>query len=171
MTCFQLSLFGRTWQERFHQITGWTLSPCWNLSQTPKFQCLLLEDGREPEWSEGIALTCAGGSWMPSIGENPPSYREESASSSWRILEDSVPRKYYLNPENCTHLLTLAQRAGCPPPEPIERILLKQGGKYPSCAPLRKDVCEAARREKTFQASCEALDGQVTLSQLFLRER
>lgn len=171
MAYFQLSLFGKTLQERFHQITGWTLNLCLNHSQTPKFQCLILEDGQEPAWLEGTVLMSAGDSWTPNIGENPPSYREESASSSWQILEDSVPQKYYLNTVNCTHFLTLAQRAGYPPPEPIEYLLLKQGGKYQSYVPLRKDVCEAVQKEKIFPDSYEASDGQMTLFPHFLPEQ
>ena len=167
MAYFQLSLFGKTSQERFHQITGWTLNPCWNHSQIPRFQCLILEDGQNAEWLEGVSLTSVGASWTPSIGENPPSYREESASLSWQILEDSVPQKYYLNPVNCTHFLTLAQRAGYPPPEPVEYLLLKQGGKYPSYVPLRKEECEAVQNREIYPDSYEASDGQMTLFPLF----
>ena len=167
MAYFQLSLFGKTSQERFHQITGWTLNPCWNPSQIPRFQCLLLEDGQNAEWLEGVSLTSAGASWTPSIGENPPSYREESASLSWQILEDSVPQKYYLNPVNCTHFLILAERAGYPPPEPVEYLLLKQGGEYPSYVPLRKDECEAVQNRGIYPDSYEASDGQMTLFPLF----
>ena len=54
MVYFQQSLFGRTSWERFFQMTGWTLEPCSQRSQPPTFQCLLLEDGQEPEWCEGI---------------------------------------------------------------------------------------------------------------------
>ena len=64
-TYIQLSLFGKTSWERFLQMTGWILEPSYPLSQTPKFQCLLREDGQEPEWCEGARLTCAGGSWIP----------------------------------------------------------------------------------------------------------
>ena len=53
MVYFQQSLFGKTSWERFHQMTGWILEPSYPLSQTPMFQCLLLEDGQEPEWCEG----------------------------------------------------------------------------------------------------------------------
>lgn len=162
MAYFQLSLFGRTSQERFHQTTGWTLNLCWNPSQVPRFQCLLLEDGQNAEWLEGVSLTSAGGSWTPSIGENPPSYREENASLSWQILEEHAPRKYCLNLVNCTHFLTLAQRADYPPPEPIEYLLLKQGGKYLSYVPLRNEECEAAPNQRTFPDFYEASDGQVT---------
>ena len=52
MVYFQQSLFGKMSWERFHQMTGWILEPSYLLSQTPMFQCLLLEDGQEPEWSE-----------------------------------------------------------------------------------------------------------------------
>ena len=56
MVYFQQSLFGKTSWERFHQMTGWILEPSYLLSQTPMFQCLLLEDGQEPEWCEGERL-------------------------------------------------------------------------------------------------------------------
>ena len=61
MVYFQQSLFGKMSWERFHQMTGWILEPSYPLSQTPMFQCLLLEDGQEPEWCEGERLTSAGG--------------------------------------------------------------------------------------------------------------
>ena len=54
--------------------------------------------------------------------------------SSWRILQESVPQKYYLSPAVCSRILRLAVKAGCPPPAEIEYLLLKQGGRYPSCA-------------------------------------
>ena len=89
----QLSLFGKTSWERFLQMTGWILELCYPLSQTPKFQCLLLENGQTPEWCEGDALTSAGGSWTPSIGQSP-GWPAASVSSSWRILEGGVPPRY-----------------------------------------------------------------------------
>ena len=81
--------------------------------------------------------------------------------------KDLVPQKYYLNPVNCTHFLTLAQRAGYPPPEPVEYLLLKQGGKYPSYVPLRKEECEAVQNREIYPDSYEASDGQMTLFPLF----
>ena len=59
MVYFQLSLFGKTSWERFLQMTGWILEPSYPRSQPPMFQCLLLEDGQEPEWCEGERLTSA----------------------------------------------------------------------------------------------------------------
>ena len=137
---FQLSLFGKTSWERFLQMTGWTLEPCYPRSTPPMFQCLLLEDGREPEWCEGERLTSHGGSWMPNIGQ-APDWHDGSVSSSWRILEADVPTKYYLSPAQCAHFLKLAEIAGCPPPKEIEALFLKQGGAYPSPDPFNASVC------------------------------
>ena len=76
----------------------------------------------------GDALIPLGDCWTPSIGENPPSHSGASACSSWRILQASVPEKYYLSPGLCSRFLRLAVRAGCPPPKEVECLLLKQGG-------------------------------------------
>lgn len=167
MANIQLSLFGKTLEERFLQTTGWTLEPCWNRSQTPKFQCLLLENGLEPAWLEGEQLMCAGDLWTPSIGENPPSYKEENASLSWQILEDNVPQKYFLKPINCDYFLRLSQRSGCPLPKEIEYLLIKQGGKYQSCVPLRNAVSEGQKKTAKNKHSSELLENQMTLFQLF----
>ena len=120
MVGIQLSLFGKTSRERFLQMTGWILQPCLVRSQVPRFQCLLV-DGRTPEWCEGDALIPLGGCWTPSIGENPPSSSGASACSSWRILQASVPEKYYLSPGllpfsaiGSSGGLSAAQRGGVP---------------------------------------------------------
>ena len=167
MAYIQLSLFGKTSWERFLQMTGWTLGPCWSLSQIPKFQCLLLEDGRTPEWCEGVRLTSFGGSWTPSIGENPHPHNDEREFSSWRILEADAPEKYYLSPAVCSSLLRLAEIAGCPPPKEIEYLLMKQGGRYQSSAPFKTGVYGAPQRNKTRQGLSPALDSQLTLFQLY----
>lgn len=78
ITYIQLSLFGKTSWERFLQMTGWTLEPSYPPSRTPKFQCLLREDGETLEWCEGERLMCAGGSWTPSIGQAPEGWHEGS---------------------------------------------------------------------------------------------
>ena len=163
MAHFQLSLFGKTSWEHFHQMTGWILEPCCNPSQPPRFQCLLLDDGQMPEWCEGERLTSLGGSWMPNIGEGPDYNSEEGASSSWRILEDSVPPKYFITTAVCSKILRLAQRAGCPPPREIEYLLLKQGGSYPSSTPFKTDVCVAMPKRATMWDLSAALENQLTL--------
>src|SRR5690625_1673779 len=104
-----------------------------------------------PEWSEGRMLSCAGACWMPDIGEGPRSLKEEDVSSSWQILEEHVPEKYYLKPANCNYFLRLAEKAGCPPLPPVENLLKKQGGKYPSSVLFKKDVCEVPQKIKTNQ--------------------
>ena len=163
----QLSLFGKTSWERFLQMTGWTLEPSYPPSRTPKFQCLLLENGQEPEWCEGEHLTCAGGSWTPSIGQAPEGWQDGSEFSSWRILEGGVPQTYYLSPGQCSHFLKLAQRAGCPPTTEIERLLLKQGGEYPSSDPFSASVCGVPQKGRNKRHSEAASDYQLTLFPLF----
>src|SRR5690625_3865261 len=78
--------------------------------------------------------------WIPDIGESPHFLKEEDVSSSWQILEEHVLEKYFLKPANCNHFLRLAEKAGCPPPSPVEDLLKKQGGKYPSSAPFKVSV-------------------------------
>ena len=162
----QLSLFGKTSWERFLQMTGWILEPSYPLSQTPRFQCLLRESGQEPEWCEGERLTSAGGSWTPSIGQ-APDWQDGSVFSSWRILEGSVPEKYFLSPGQCSRFLLLAQRAGCPPPAEIEALLKKQGGVYPSSDPFNVSVCGARQNRGSMTSSEAASDFQLTLFPLF----
>ena len=160
--CFQQSLFGKTSWERFHQLTGWTLRPCSSHSKTPSFQCLLLEDGQMPEWCEGDHLISHGDSWMPDIGQSPH-WHDGSESSSWQILEDSVPQKYYLSPAQCSRFLFLAQKAGCPPPQEIEALLFKQGGAYLSSDPFRDSGCGELQSMETNDSLWEASDIQMTL--------
>ena len=132
MVYFQQSLFGKMSWERFHQITGWILEPSYPLSQTPMFQCLLLEDGQEPEWCEGERLTSAGGSWTPSIGQ-APGWHDGSASFLWQTLEDGVPTKYFLSPAQCSHFLHLAEIAYQSP----RRRLKFHAARNPPTAPPR----------------------------------
>lgn len=170
MTYIQLSLFGKTSWERFLQTTGWTLEPSLNPSQTPRFQCLLRECGQTPEWLEGERLTCAGGLWTPSIGENPQPPSGGGVSSSWRILEGSVPERFYLSPAVCSRILKLAEIAGCPPPPEIEYLLKKQGGRYLSSTPFRTDVCGDRQGCTTRRASSGVSENQLTLFQLYSLE-
>jgi hypothetical protein len=166
----QLSLFGKTSLERFLLETGWISEPCSNLSETLPFQCLLPGDGPEPGWFEGMPPTSHGGLWMPDIGEAPHRLKEGGESSSWRILEENVPRKYFLSPANCSRILSFAVRAGGPPPREIEYLLMKQGGAYPPFTRFRTDGCEGRQRKATKYASAQVSDGQMILSPLYLPE-
>ena len=170
MAYIQLSLFGKTSWERFLQMTGWTLEPCWSVSQIPKFQCLLLEDGQTPEWCEGERLTLFGGLWTPGIGESPRLPNGEEEFFSWRILEADAPEIYYLSPAVCSRLLRLAEMAGCPPPPEIEYLLTKQGGRYPSSTPFKSVICGELQRKKTKRGLSIASDSQMTLSQPYWPE-
>ena len=129
MAFFQQSLFGKTFMELWYRITGLILEPCLHLSQVPKFQALLLADGQEPVWFMGLGLSLPGGSWTPNIGVSPS---DVCASSSSLIIERDVPEKYYLSPAKCSRYLRCAAEAGCRPFPILERILLNQGGNYPS---------------------------------------
>lgn len=161
--CFQLSLFGKTSWERFHQETGWILEPSYPLSQIPRFQCLCHDDGQMPEWCEGIAPTSHGGSWTPSIGEAPSDWQDGSECLSWRILEGGALPKYFLSPGQCSGFLRLAARAGCQPPAEIEALFLKQGGEYPSSDPFSHSVCEGQQNSEIMCNSETASDYQLTL--------
>ena len=167
ITYIQLSLFGKTSWERFLQMTGWILEPSYPPSQTPKFQCLLREDGETPEWCEGERLMCPGGSWTPSIGQEPGGWQEGSGFLSWPILEGGVLPKYFLSPVQCSHFLRLAERAGTPPPKEIERLLLKQGGEYQSSDPFSASVCGAQQKGRKGRPSETASVYQLTLFPLF----
>ena len=105
---------------------------------------------------------------LDGIGENPPSYSGASACSSWRILQVSVPEKYYLSPGLCSRFLRLAVRAGCPPPPEVECLLLKQGGRYPLSDRFPSGVCEPWHRSEIGKVSAPASDGEESRSQLCL---
>src|SRR5690625_7196564 len=101
-----------------------------------------------------MMLMSLGDCWMPNIGEGPRLLKEEDVSFSWQILEDHVPQKYYLKPVICNRFLRLAERAGSPPPLPVEYLLKKQGGKYPSSVPFKKDRSEERRVGKECRVRC-----------------
>ena len=101
--------------------------------------------------------------------ENPPSHSGASACSSWRILQASVPEKYYLSPGLCSRFLRLAVRAGCPPPKEVEYLLLKQGGRYPLSDRFLSGGCEPWHRSEIRKGSAPALDEEENRSQLCLR--
>lgn len=143
-------------------MTGWILEPSYPLSQTPTFQCLLLDDGQGPEWCEGAAPMWHGGSWTPSIGQSP-GWHDGSASFLWQTLEADVPTKYYLSPDQCSHFLRLAEQAGCPPPAEIEALFLKQGGAYPSQDPFNASVCGGICTSKATPHLETVSDCQLTL--------
>ena len=59
-----------------------------------------------------------------------------------------MPERYYLSPVHCSRFLNLADRAGCPPPAEIERLLLKQGGRVPVVRPFQCFRMRGASKRK-----------------------
>ena len=153
---------GKMSWEVFHQATDWILTPYSQRSRAPKFQCLLPGDGQTPEWYEGSELTSPGGSWTPNIGQ-APDWHDGRESFSWQILEGGVLPKYCLSPAKCSRFLTLAQRAGCPPPREIEALLLQQGGAYPSSDPFRHSECAAPQSTNSIPNFSTASDSRPIL--------
>ena len=128
MDCIQLSLFGKTCQERSAPTEEKISEPCWkNLpawnNQTFQFLDLRVggADGAKPEQSPETDGLWFGDSLTLNIGESP---REESASLLSWILEGNVPQKYYLSARACQGILTRASRRGKPLPDILRQALL-----------------------------------------------
>lgn len=81
----QNSLFGKTSQGHSQVIEGVTFSLCLKKSDRPIFQCLVVEDGQEPEWLEAKSAESHGERSMLNFGASPNIARESSLS---QVLED-----------------------------------------------------------------------------------
>jgi hypothetical protein len=104
-------------------MTGWILEPCYSHLQTPKFQCLVLDDGQQPEWLEAAAVTLDGERWMPSFGESPSVAVECSLS---QILQENVSSRYSLSLTACAGILRRAERRGKVLPDALAEALHQQ---------------------------------------------
>ena len=127
MDCIQLSLFGKTCQERSVPTAAktsgpfWKNLPAWN-NQTLQFLDLRSgADGAKQEQSPETDGLWHGDSLTLNIGESPNAERESLLS--W-ILEDNVPQKYYLSARACQGILVRASRRGKPLPELLKQALL-----------------------------------------------
>ena len=128
MDCIQLSLFGKTCQERSapteEKISGpcWKNLPAWN-NQTLQFLDLRVGGAR---WSKAGAI--AGNGWSLAWRQLDAQYwgvpREESVSLLSQILEVNVPQKYFLSARACQGILTRASRRGKPLPEVLRQALM-----------------------------------------------
>lgn len=78
-------------------------------------------DGAKPEQSPETDGLWHGDSLTLNIGEFPNAERESLLS--W-ILEDNVPKKYYLSARACQGILVRASRRGKPLPELLKQALL-----------------------------------------------
>ena len=94
----QSSLFGKTSQAHSQVIEGVTLKPCSKKSDRPTFQCLLLDDGQEPEWLEAKNAESHGECSTLNFGASPSTARESSLS---QVLESGGGHVQVLfNPES-----------------------------------------------------------------------
>ncbi|MEI3084500.1 MAG: DNA cytosine methyltransferase [Oscillospiraceae bacterium] len=117
-------------------------------SQTPMFQCLLLEDGQEPEWCEGERLTSAGGSWTPSIGQ-APDWHDGSASFLWQTLENGVPTKCFFKPRTMQSLPAFGGDRGLPAACGDGGSFIEAGRRVPVTRPFQCFRMRASAKERT----------------------
>ena len=120
----QNSLFGKTSWERLQAMLGVTLKPCLKKSDRPIFQCLIVEDGLEPEWLEVKSAESHGERSMPNFGACPNTVREFSLS---QVLESGkATYRYSLTPKACAGILRRAKEGGKCLPEMLETVLARQ---------------------------------------------
>nr|DAL98607.1 MAG TPA: hypothetical protein [Caudoviricetes sp.] len=81
----QSSLFGKTSWERLQAMLGVTLKQCSRKSDRQIFQCLVVEDGQEPEWLEVKGAESHGECLTLNFGASPNIARESSLS---QVLEN-----------------------------------------------------------------------------------
>ena len=124
MEYIQSSLFGKTSWERLQAMLGVTLKPCLKKSDRPIFQCLIVEDGLEPEWLEVKSAESHGERSMPNFGASPSIVRESSLS---QVLESGkATYRYSLTPKACAGILRRAKERGKCLPEMLETVLERQ---------------------------------------------
>ena len=90
-------------------MPGVIIRQCSKRSQRAKFQCLDLDAGQVPEWSEAEDLISLGLLRTPNITER---HSEEGGCLLSSILQDGVPEKYSLSPRACQGILRRAQARG-----------------------------------------------------------
>ena len=104
-----------------------TLEPCLKASQKPIFQCLKMEDGRQPEWFNAQSVKLHGEFLTLNIGESPSVAVESSLSQILQPKSD-VPQKCYLSSRACQGILRRAARRGKKLPPSLETALKCQAG-------------------------------------------
>lgn len=122
------SSFGKTSWGRFQAVLGVTFSPCSRKSDRPTFQCLLLDDGLEPEWLEAKSAEKSAASHGErstlNFGASP---NIERGSSLLRVLEGGEGTyRYSLTPKACAGILRRVNAKGKKLPELLEAVLRKQ---------------------------------------------
>ena len=119
----QNTLSGKMWRGLFRAIKGRISAGCLKKSQRPTFQCLIAEDGQQPEWLEAGGEVRLGECWTLNIGEYPS---EENASSLYAVLETTVPDKYFLSAKACWGILRRAQEKQKEIPQELKIALLER---------------------------------------------
>lgn len=120
----QSSLFGKTSWERLQAMLGVTLKPCSRKSARPIFQCLLLDDGQDPEWLEAKNAESHGECLTLNFGASPNIERESSLS---QVLESGGGTyRYSLTPKACAGILRRVKAKGKKLPELLEAVLRRQ---------------------------------------------
>ena len=105
-------------------IEGVTFSLCLKKSDRPILQCLLLDDGLEPEWLEVKNAESHGERSMLNFGASPSIVRESSLS---QVLENGGgTSRYSLTPKACAGILRRAKERGKCLPEMLETVLARQ---------------------------------------------
>ena len=104
-------------------LGGVTLRLYSKRSQSPKFQCLVLDGGQTPEWYEAEALISLGVYTIPGTLGLPS---DGGVCFLSQILEASVPEKYYLSPRACAGILRRAERRGKDLPPLLKAALIRQ---------------------------------------------
>ena len=90
-------------------MPGVIIKPCLKRSVKPRFQCLHLDAGLTPVWSEAIELRSLGSLRTPNITER---HSEEGGCLLSSIIQANVPDKYSLSPRACEGILRRANARG-----------------------------------------------------------
>ena len=167
MVGIQLSVFGKTLQERFLQMTGWILQPCSVRSQVPRFQCLR-------GWAH--AGMVRGGRADTAWRLLDAQYWGEPALVQRRkrvfVVADFAGQRageVLFKPRTVLPFSAIGSSGGCPPPREVEYLLLKQGGRYPLSDRFPSGGCEPWHRSEIRKGSVPASDEEENHSQLCLR--
>ena len=120
---------GKTCRERSTAIKEWTFEPCLKKSDRPRFQCLKMANGRQPEWQNCLSVKSHGASLTLNIGECPNVAVESFLSRILQPMTD-VPEKYYWSARACLGILRRAKERGKELPEELKAALERQARIY-----------------------------------------
>lgn len=156
MEHIQLSLFGKTSWELFHQITGWILKPCWNRSQKPIFQCLLLESGQSAGMVRGKDVELCWRVLDARYWGKPTLAQRRRRIFLVADFGGTRAREILFKTRHLQLVLTSCEEDRLSSTS-TGRIFApkKKGGKYPSSDPFKKDACEAPQKTKIKQLPCK----------------